>query len=109
MLDESSVVITKHSEKRTKNRLGLRKKLAEKTAQKAFDNGLTHAETKGGLRRFVDKLYLSYKTGNNIRIYHRYVYIFQGNILITILDLPKKFYSLADELQERRDATYETN
>lgn len=103
MPDERNVIITKHSVQRTKDRVGLSKKLAEKNARKALDNGLTHSETKGGLKRFIDKLYLTYKTGNNIRVYHRYVYIFKGNTLITIIDLPKKFHALADVLLERRD------
>ena len=99
----SDVTVTKHSVKRTKDRVGLSKKLAEKNAQRALECGLTHAETKSGLRRYIDKLYLTEHNGNNIRIFHRYVYIFHGTTLITILPLPTKFYSLADKLQRDKE------
>ena len=35
---------TKHSIKRTKERLGISKKIAEKNAEKAWENGLAHSE-----------------------------------------------------------------
>ena len=63
---------TRHSAERTKNRVGLSKKLTDKNAQRAFDYGLTHAETKAGLCRYLDKLYLPNGTANNMRVYHRY-------------------------------------
>lgn len=99
--EESDVILTKHSIQRTKDRIGISKKLTGKNAQKAMEYGLTHAQTKGGLKRYIDKLYLTYRTGNNIRVYHRYIYIFKDNTLITIIDLPRKFHALADKLQER--------
>lgn len=99
----ADVNITKHSVKRTKDRVGLSKKLTEKNAQKALEYGITHAEAKAGLKRFMDKLYLTNNNGNNMRIYHRYVYVFRNNTLITILPLPTKFYDLADKLQKQKD------
>ena len=97
------VNVTKHSVKRTKDRVGLSKKLTKKNAQKAFEYGITHADTKAGLKRYLDKLYLSSNgSGNNVRIYHRYVYVFHDSTLITILPLPTKFYALADKLQKQK-------
>lgn len=99
----NNIVMTDHGIQRTKERVGLKKKLADKNAQKAFEFGLTHADTKAGLKRYLNKLYLSYQSANNIRVYHRCVYLFSGNKLITVFTLPQKFYSLADKLQQQKD------
>lgn len=97
-----NVVMTNHSIQRTKERIGISKKIADKNAQKALEYGITHAECKAGLRRYLDKLYLSNGNANNVRIYHRYVYMFRDNRLITVLPLPRKFYDLADKLQQQK-------
>lgn len=98
----NSVIMTNHSIQRTKDRVGLSKKIAVKNAQKALEFGITHAECKAGLKRYLDGLYLSNGNANNMRIYHRYVYLFRDNRLITILPLPHKFYDLADKLQVQK-------
>ncbi len=103
----STPIVSKHAEKRTKTRLGISKKLADKNAKKAMEFGLTHAETKNGLKRYLDSLYLSYGIANNMRVYHHHVYIFKGVKLITILPLPQKFEKLADELQRNKKAAME--
>lgn len=96
------VVVTKHAAKRTKERVGLSKKIADKNAQKALECGITHAETTGRLSRYLDSLYFHNKTANNIRIYQRNVYIFNQNTLITILPLPAKYRKLVDQLQTKK-------
>ena len=98
---ERHIGITDHSRKRTKNRLGLSKKDTEKVANKALDFGITHADAKGNLRKYMDGLYLRYQNGNNNRVYNRKVYIFQGMVLITILNLPHNLSALADSLQKK--------
>lgn len=95
-------IVTRHGAARTKDRVGLSKKIADKNAQAALDCGVTHAETKGSLRRYIDGLYLSKKAANNIRIYNHYVYIFQNNVLITVIDLPQKYRKLASQLQQKK-------
>lgn len=103
------VVMTEHSIKRTKNRIGLSKKIANKNAQKALERGITHAESKSGLKRFLDKLYLSNGNANNVRVYHHYVYLFRDNRLITIINLPHKFHSIADQIQKQKDGALNEN
>ena len=82
------MVVTKHGEKRIKERLGLSKKTAEKNAEKALELGLTHAETKSGLRKYLDKLYLSTGKTNNMRVYRHFVYLIRKKTLLTIIALP---------------------
>ncbi|MNJ90162.1 hypothetical protein D3C87_77560 [compost metagenome] len=103
--EEKQAVLTDHSEQRIKDRLGLSKKIADKAAQKALDKGLSHAETKGSLRRFIDALYLREKKANNIKIYNRKVYLFKDVVLITVLNLPNKYSSVADKLQKHKNET----
>lgn len=100
------MVVTKHARERTKNRVCLRKGMAEKNAEKALTYGLTHADTTGGLKRYIDYLYLSHGFGE-VRIYHRYVYIFCKDKLVTILPLPNKYNDLADKLQREKNAKTE--
>jgi len=98
----TEIIITEHGAQRLKDRLGLSKKLAEKNARKALEWGVTHAEAKGRLRKYFDKLYLSCGIANNVRVYCRHVYIFHGNVLITIMDLPRNLHRLADQIQEQK-------
>jgi hypothetical protein len=95
--------ITNHAKQRTKNRVGLSKNIANKNAEKAMELGLTHKDVAGNLCRYIDKLYLSHRNCNNIRIYNQYVYMFQDNTLITIILLPSHFHKLANKLQKEKN------
>lgn len=102
MENGKEVKVTKHGIKRTKERVGLSKKLADKNAQKALDFGIKHSETKGSLNKFMNALYLKYKNSNNTRVYNRKVYLFHNEILITVINLPNKFSAAADKIQKRK-------
>ena len=96
--------VTRHATKRTKDRVGLSKKIAGKNAEKAFNYGLKHSETKGNLNKYITKLYFSKNNNaNNIRVYHEYVYIFNDETLITILELPNNLKALAIKLQKEKE------
>ena len=70
--------LTDHAVQRTKERVGLPKRSAEKNAQKALENGIRHCETKGSLNRYITALYWKQETANNIRVYCNNVYIFNN-------------------------------
>lgn len=93
-------IVTNHAKQRTKERLGLSKKIADKVAAKALEHGVSHSSAKGNLKHYLDKLYLKHKTANNLRVYNRKVYIFNGNILITVINLPNSLIKTADKLQK---------
>ena len=57
-------------------------------AQKAFDNGITHSQTKGRLNKWVTSLYFRNKNANNIRLYGDKAYIFAGKTLDTVIQIP---------------------
>ena len=81
-------ILTKHSISRLQQRCGVSKKNALKVARRAFRTGITHAETHGELHRFLDSIYLSQKKGTNMRIYGNAVYVFKGDVLITVIRIP---------------------
>lgn len=81
-------ILTKHSISRLQQRCGVSKKNALKVAKRAFRTGITHAETHGELHRFLDSIYLSQKKGTNMRIYGNAVYVFKGDVLITVIRIP---------------------
>lgn len=96
------VQITKHSEKRSKERCGLNKNSTNRMAIKAFEKGVCHSETSGNLRRWMDKLYLSHKAANNTKLYGDKAYLFKGNMLITVIQIPNNLLDTALKLQRRK-------
>ena len=98
----SCVIVTEHAEDRTRERAGLPKRMVEKNAERAFIDGLEHWELKGSLKRFVDSLYLQHKNANNIRIYCGNVYLFKGNVLVTVISLPSRYRKTAESIKKNR-------
>ncbi len=58
-------------------------------AQKALDDGITHAQTTGRLNKWITGLYFRNTNADNIRIYGDNAYIFCGSILITVIRVPE--------------------
>ena len=81
-------ILTKHSISRLQQRCGVSKKNALKVARRAFRTGITHAETHGNLQKFLDSIYLSQQKGTNMRIYGNAVFVFKGDVLITVIRIP---------------------
>ena len=94
------VYVTDHAAKRSKERLGLPKRVTTKNAEKALLYGIKHSETKGALRKYLDGIYLKRETANNIRIYCNNVYLFQNEMLITVYPLPHELKKTAEKLRK---------
>lgn len=86
-----NAVLTDHAKKRLKERLGTTKKSSISVANNALASGKRHSDYRGAARKFLDKTFLSYKSANNMRVFNNYVFIFNGNTLITVLPFPKRF------------------
>ena len=80
--------ITNHAYEKAKERLSWKADVIEKMAEIALNEGISHSDTKGKLKRYITKLYLSHRTSNNIRIYGQNIYFFLGDTLITIYRVP---------------------
>lgn len=86
--------VTKHAEKRMKERSGLEKKSIDRMAAVALKKGLSHSDTKGNLNKWVTKLWFTNKNANNIRIYGDKAYIFANETLITVIQVPSNLIHL---------------
>ena len=94
--------MSRHGVKRARERLGLPKNAVKKNAEKALRCGAERFDYSGPFRRYLDAMYYEYETANNLRVYNRYVYIFCGEVLVTILSIPYKYYDVADIGQRRK-------
>lgn len=93
----ANVIVTNHGKKRSKERLGIRKGIADKVASNALEYGVNRQDIQGRFRRYLDKLFWSHKNmANNLIIYNQRIFVFNGNVLITVMDIPYKFRSVAN-------------
>lgn len=95
--------ITRHATKRSKERVGLNKNASERIAEKALKEGIKHSEVSGSLSRFLDGIYLGTKKPNNMRIYNQKIYLFRDDILLTILNLPKKYHNTVEKIKKQKE------
>lgn len=93
--------VTNHAARRTKERLGISKRLSEKNADKALQMGIRHSDTSGSLHRYITALYWKNQTANNVRIYCDTVYIFHNETLITVFPLPQKYRKTAEQIRRK--------
>ena len=95
--------VTKHGNKRSRERIGIPKKAVDRNAKNALENGLTHGQTRGGLKRYLDFLYFHGNgEANNMRVYGDHVYLFHDEILITVLNVPPEYRKQAAKLQRKK-------
>lgn len=96
------MVVTKHAQKRLKERCGVSKKSADRMAKKAYEFGMTHSETTGNLKKWVDGLYFYNQTANQIRLYGDKAYIFRNQKLITVIQIPHNLVQFVKR-REKKD------
>lgn len=71
-----------------KERCGFNRKAQERMAEKAFNEGITHKQTKGRMHKWVTSLFFKNCNANNIRLFGGFVYIFADDTLITVIPIP---------------------
>lgn len=84
--------ITAHAKKRMRQRCGYKARTAEKMARRAWAKGIHHSDTCDSIKRYFDMLYLSHRNANNIRQYGDKAYLFKGETLITVIQIPMEIY-----------------
>ena len=100
--------ITKHAEKRAKERCGINDKAIERMAEKVLKDGIKHKDCTGQIKKWVDKLYLEEKVANNIRLYGDKAYLFKRTTLITIIQIPNNLVNRVKTIQARRQIQNDT-
>lgn len=98
-----TIVVTNHALRRLSERSGLSKIAGMRMAEKAFEEGVQHKETKGNLNKWVTSLYFVNKKANNIRLYGDKAFIFSDNILITVLQIPSKLVKEVKRIKNSRE------
>mgnify|MGYP003571335509 CR=1 FL=1 len=102
--------ISDHARKRIKERCGVRnRKAISRLVRKAFEEGLTHRDVTGKLCKYVDSLYLKYHRGNQIRLFGDKAYIFDNEILITVLPIPHNLLNLVEIAKRKKQDTTSSN
>lgn len=101
----SGIFITEHAYDRAKERLSMNRTAFIKLSEKAFTDGMVHSEAAGNLKKYIDKLVLSYKkAASNIRIYGENVFLFSGDRLITVYQVPPNLKKSALKNQKSKKA-----
>lgn len=89
--------VTNHGEYRVRKRTGVPKKAVDRMAKRALLEGIGRCEFSGSLRRYLDGAYHHHnEEANNIKVWNEKIWIFNGDILITVLDLPQKYKNRAN-------------
>lgn len=87
-MNEHSAHLTQHAIERARERAGWTVDALQKMADRALEEGMTHAEARGQLKRYLDALYLRHGTANNLRIHGLFVFVFHASTLITFMHVP---------------------
>lgn len=97
------VHLTDHSVEKAKERLNINRKSLQRIADKAFEHGLTHSEVKGSLSRYMDRLWFRGSKAGNMRIFGEHIFLFAGNALITIFEIPNKYKNYVREAKNKNE------
>lgn len=103
-MDRLVAEITEHAERRAKERLGWNSAALSRMADRALNDGVRHAQTRGKLNRYLSGLFLSHGTANNSRVYGEHVFIFHNAVLITVIHLPRNMRQAARDAGQRGTA-----
>ena len=96
------MVLTKHSKDRLRERCGLNKSSLDRIAEKAYSEGISHAETKGNLNKWISSLYLHNRVANNVKLYGDKAYLFHGDKLITVMQIPNNLLGAAQKIKKNK-------
>ncbi len=100
------MILTRHSIERIRERVGLPPRAIKRNAEVALEKGVTHKECTGGLKRYIDYLFLQEKNATNIRIYSDFVYLFTNDYkLLTVMMLPIDYREVVHKIIKKRDST----
>jgi hypothetical protein len=97
------VKVTKHAEKRIKQRAG--KKIdPDRFAEHAVTRGLKHRELKGNLKKWVDGKVLRSQYKPIPYVYDNQLFLFQEENLVTIIPLPSNLNKLVAQITREKNS-----
>ena len=77
--NEVHIEVSRHAERRLRERLGINRRAAKRLAEKAFYEGVRHKDTCGRLKKWMSGLYKKNRKANNMRIYGDFLYRWDEN------------------------------
>lgn len=84
-----NAVVSRHARKRLKERSGLNKKAIQRMVDMAYTQGIRHSQMKGRLHKWVTSVACKgISNATNIRAYGDKLYLFDRNILVTVIQIP---------------------
>jgi hypothetical protein len=86
---------TTHAIERANERLGWNEATLRRMLPKVAAKGVMISQTRGKLRRYLNGQSWLHKKGNATRIHGHHIYVIQGEVLVTIYELPKEFRNAA--------------
>ena len=102
------IEVTAHGKKRIRQRCGIKLKSVDRMAEIAYTRGITHSESTGELKKYIDSLYFYNGQANNVRLHGDKVYIFCNDILVTVFNIPKKYQNIVNKIARRRSKVENT-
>ncbi len=99
---DMDITVTRHAQQRLKERFGVSKKNT-RVVQNALDRGLTHAESTGVVKNYMNNMCLKEgKKANNLIIYAEKTFVFHDKMLLTVVPLPKSLNSHVLDQNKRK-------
>ena len=90
--------VTRHADRRIRERVGVPRSAARKLAVKAKTQGVERRDTSGSLRRYLDYVFYYNDNSDAIYVWAEKVYIFADEALVTVLNLPTRYKNAANAL-----------
>lgn len=94
--------ITQHARQRGRERLHWSPAVLERMAPRVLKDGLSLADTAGSLRRYLERQIITHRKGGNIRVWSHHVFVFERDVLITVMPLPAEQRANADKITAKK-------
>ena len=89
--------VNKNSINYIKTKLGVKKNIVPKLADKALEKGIKFDDCKGSLKKHLNGVMKLYDS-DDTRILNRKIYLFKNNTLKTVMDLPTDYNELVKNI-----------
>lgn len=96
------MIVTAHARSRIKERCGINKRDSVRFSENALEYGLKHSEITGNLKKWVDSQYFRNRTVNNIRLFGDKCFIFNGEKLITVIQIPQNLMKAVNKAMAKK-------
>lgn len=94
--------VTRHGEKRIRERIGVSKKGAERQAEMALERGLSHGQMKGSLHKWVTSVAMKEYRRGQYYIYNNKLFIYKSSLLITVIPVPSNLHKSVAEQNKKK-------